>query len=74
VRVGIGAWVFVARRPALYALATGVAARILSRLGRRRGRFSHLPLAGGWTRFRDLPAPQGRTFRELWAAQKSARR
>jgi len=74
VRAGIGAWAFVARRPALYALATGVAARALAWLGRRRGRLSRLPLAGGWTRFRDLPAPQGRTFREQWAAQKSARR
>jgi L-lactate dehydrogenase complex protein LldF len=72
VRAGIGAWAFLARRPALYALATGVAARALAWLGRRRGRVSRLPLAGGWTRFRDLPAPQGRTFRAQWASRGAA--
>ena len=33
-----------------------------------RGRFRRLPLAGGWTGHRDLPAPQGQTFQEMWAA------
>jgi L-lactate dehydrogenase complex protein LldF len=28
-----------------------------------------LPLAGGWTAYRDLPLPQGGTFQQLWAAQ-----
>ena len=28
-------------------------------LGRKRGRFSKLPLAKGWTKYRDLPAPEG---------------
>jgi len=29
----------------------------------------HLPLGGGWTRGRDMPAPQGKTFRELYRQQ-----
>ena len=38
---------------------------LLAWLG-RRGRFRRLPLAGGWTGTRDLPAPQGRTFMSQW--------
>ena len=40
--------------------------RALSAIGRKKGRFRSLPLAGGWTRHRDFPAPQGRTFQERW--------
>ena len=32
-----------------------------------RGRFRRLPLAGGWTVSRDLPAPEGRTFQAQMA-------
>ena len=66
VRAGIGAWAWLVRRPALYRLATGVGIRVLGMLGRRRGRFTQLPLAGGWTAARDLPAPEGATFHALW--------
>lgn len=63
-RAGIRLWAFLAKRPRLYRLAFGLAVRTLGLLGRRRGRFSRLPLASGWTSVRDLPAPQGRTFLE----------
>ena len=66
-RWGLGAWSFVASRPALYGLVAKLGAGILGRLGRRKGRFASLPLAGGWTGVRDMPAPEGRTFRDLWA-------
>ena len=69
-RWGIGAWAFVAKRPALYAALTGIAMRALGFIGRRHGSFFNLPLAGGWTRTRELPAPEGRTFRALWAAKR----
>jgi len=61
-RQGMALWGFVARRPALYRLATRVGAATLGWLGRKRGRFTSLPLAGGWTGGRDLPAPEGDTF------------
>jgi L-lactate dehydrogenase complex protein LldF len=35
------------------------------------GKLVHrLPLGGGWTDGRDLPAPEGRTFRELYLQAK----
>jgi L-lactate dehydrogenase complex protein LldF len=61
-------WAQLARRPGLYRLAMRIGMRTLGLLGRRRGRFRSLPLAGGWTRSRDLPAPQGPTFIARWQA------
>lgn len=66
-RAGLAAWAYLARRPKLYHLAMRFAAAGLGAIGRRRGHLKWLPLAGGWTRHRDLPAPQGRTFQQLWA-------
>jgi L-lactate dehydrogenase complex protein LldF len=71
-RYGLGVWAFFARRPRLYQFATRVAMRVLGNLGGRKGRFHRLPLAGGWTKDRDLPAPAGRTFQDLWAEKQRA--
>jgi L-lactate dehydrogenase complex protein LldF len=62
VRSGLALWAWFARRPAAYRLATRAAMAALGALGRKRGRFRSLPLAGGWTEGRDLPAPEGDTF------------
>ena len=70
VRSGLALWAFFARRPALYQLATGLKMRVLGALGRRKGRFKSLPLADGWTDHRDFPAPQGKTFQQLWAERQ----
>ena len=69
VRAGLGLWAFLASRPELYHFVTGLAARLLATLAGRKGRLRSLPLAGGWTGVRDLPAPQGRSFHALWAAR-----
>ncbi len=66
-RAALRLWAFLARRPALYRFATGLTMRTLAALAGRKGGLGRLPLAGGWTRVRDLPAPQGRTFQALWA-------
>ena len=71
-RFGLGLWAFFAKRPRLYRMATGMAVRVLGNLGIGRGRFRFLPLAGGWTKYRDLPAPEGRTFQAMWAARRKA--
>lgn len=69
-RYGLGLWASVAKRPRLYRLLTRIGVSILSRLGKTRGHFQRLPLAGAWTRARDLPAPQGvSTFMALYAKQ-----
>ena len=73
VRTGLTFWSFFVRRPWLYALTTALAARVLAYVGRRAGRFRRLPLAGGWTRHRDFPAPQGATFQAQWKARKAGR-
>ena len=71
-RCGLEAWAFLAARPALYRLAAALASRVLGAMGRPRGRFRSLPLAGGWTQGRDMPAPEGRSFMSLWAERRKA--
>ena len=73
VRTGLGVWAFFARRPALYRRMSGLGARLLSALGGKRGRLRRLPLAGGWTQHRDLPAPEGRSFQALWREKQRAK-
>jgi L-lactate dehydrogenase complex protein LldF len=72
-RWNLGLWAFVARRPALYRLVTRAAVLALGWLGRKRGRFSKMPLAGGWTEARDLPAPEGDTFFARYAREQRSR-
>jgi len=74
VRGGLAFWAFFAKRPRLYGLATSLAARLLALIGRRKGRFGWLPLASGWTRYREFPAPQGATFQAQWKARQRERR
>ena len=69
-RWGLRAWAFVALRPALYRAVSALAARTLGAMAKGRGRFRALPLAGGWTDKRDLPAPEGRSFMSLWAERR----
>jgi L-lactate dehydrogenase complex protein LldF len=70
-RLGLKAWAAVARRPRLYHALARLGMSALGAIGRRRGAFRWLPLARGWTRHRDLPAPQGRTFQALWGDHKA---
>ena len=72
-RLGLAVWGFLARRPALYRPVAGAAMGVMGWLGRRRGAFRRLPLAGGWTAVRDLPAPEGGTFQRAWRRRGSGR-
>ncbi|HTT96961.1 MAG TPA: lactate utilization protein B [Rhizomicrobium sp.] len=62
---GLGVWAFAAKRPALYRFVTKIMARLL-KLNSRNGAVHSLPLMRGWFAVRDFPAPQGKTFQELW--------
>ncbi len=62
IRTNLALWAWFARRPSIYRFVTRVAMAALGLLGRRRGRFSWMPFASGWTDGRDLPAPEGETF------------
>jgi L-lactate dehydrogenase complex protein LldF len=73
-RYGLAFWAFFARRPPLYRFATNLVMRLLGFIGRPRGRFRSLPLAGGWTRGRDMPAPEGPSFMSLWAVRQKQRK
>jgi L-lactate dehydrogenase complex protein LldF len=61
------AW--LAQRPTFYQAVTAIVINVLNFFGRKRGSFSRLPLASGWTSQRDFPAPQRKTFMQLYKAQ-----
>jgi len=71
-RFALALWAWCARHPRLYALLSGVAARLLHRLGGQDGRIRRLPFLAGWTRDRDFPVPAGRTFRELYRERQGS--
>jgi L-lactate dehydrogenase complex protein LldF len=71
-RWALAAWAYFARRPSLYRRVARLAAGLLGKLARGRGRFRSLPFASAWTAARDLPAPQGETFMDQWRRRKKA--
>jgi len=64
-RAALRLWAWLARHPALYALAARFSVRYLNWLAGGEDRIRVLGLAPAWTAGRDLPAPEGKTFREL---------
>jgi len=68
-RLGLRAWGWLAQRPTLYGWAVRLGVRYLNWLADGSDRIRVPGPAPGWTLGRDLPAPQGRTFRELYAAR-----
>jgi iron-sulfur cluster protein len=70
-RAGLRLWSWLAGRPRLFAALTRIGVRMLHRMGGRDSLIHRLPLGGGWTDGRDMPAPAGRTFRELYAGRRT---
>ena len=69
-RAAIELWSWMAQRPAVYALGTRLVARTLSLFGGKKQRLRFLPGVSGWIKGRDMPAPSGQTFRELYKARR----
>jgi L-lactate dehydrogenase complex protein LldF len=65
-RWSIKLWSFAVKRPRLYAFLSRMGARVAARMGGKDRLIHSLPGLDGWTQGRDMPAPQGRTFRELY--------
>ena len=69
--LGLKLWAMLAKRPRLYHAATRFGITALSGWSFGRGKFRSLPFARGWTKHRDMPAPQKGTFQALWAEHKA---
>ncbi len=66
-RIALKAWAWVAGRPALYGMGARFAVRYLKWLAGGRASIEIMGTAPEWTAGRNFPAPEGRTFRELYA-------
>jgi L-lactate dehydrogenase complex protein LldF len=72
-RAALKGWTAFATRPWLYHPISRLMTRALKFTAGSKGSFSWLPLAGGWTGGRELAAPQGKTFQELWAKRQASK-
>jgi L-lactate dehydrogenase complex protein LldF len=70
-RAGVKAWAWFAMHPRWYSAISRLGVRMLAAIGGRDRVIRRLPLGGGWTDGRDMPAPPGRTFRELYRARQA---
>jgi len=70
--MAFGIWAFFAQHPKLYRFATKWAARVLKLMGGQQRLIHVLPGAAGWTDQRDMPAPSGKTFREIYRERQRA--
>ena len=67
-RLGLKLHAWVSQQPWLYRALTATIIPLLHLMGRRRGSFTRLPFASGWTSERNFPAPQKKTFMQLYKA------
>jgi L-lactate dehydrogenase complex protein LldF len=75
VRWALKLWALAARMPSFYHFGARLAAFWLYRKGRKgRGRLAALPYGEGWTKYRDFPAPLGKTFQSQWRGPRRHRR
>ena len=73
IRTGLKTWAFFATRPKVYHWLVRWPVRALALMAGKTRRLRWLPLASGWTRYRDFPAPEGKTFQQMWAERQRDR-
>jgi L-lactate dehydrogenase complex protein LldF len=73
-RLLLKAWAFAAKRPRLYHTLANWLVLLLARLARGSGSIGRLPFGKAWTRTRDFPAPEGKTFQALYAEKERSQR
>ncbi|TLP45632.1 MULTISPECIES: LutB/LldF family L-lactate oxidation iron-sulfur protein [Cohaesibacter] len=73
-RWGLKSWAFLATRPALYHALMGFGMGVMKHLAPMTGLMQKLPMTGAWTKHRELPAPEGSTFQQMWAAEQKKRK
>jgi len=65
-RIAFKLWAWTAQRPGLYGFVTKIGVRMLKAMEGEDHMIHSLPMGRGWTQERDMPAPFGKTFRELY--------
>jgi len=69
-RLALKAWAWVAGYPMLYGMATWFGVRYLKWLADGKSSIPILGAAPEWSVGRNFPAPEGKTFREMYAKKK----
>jgi L-lactate dehydrogenase complex protein LldF len=72
-RAGLAVWAWIARHPRIYGAVAQIGARMLRVFAGKGQRIRKLPAGSGWTTGRDLPAPEGSTFRSLYRKHRKHR-
>jgi len=71
---GLKLWGWIAQRPRLYRMGTGVAARAMRIIAGKHARLRSLPVLSGWFAARDLAKPAAASFQAQWQKRRGKRR
>jgi len=69
-RALLRSWAQLASRPRAYRALASIVARALAHVGGRKRYLRYFPALSPWMKYRDLPAPSGRTFLQEFERRK----
>ncbi len=72
-RIVLSVWAVLVKRPKLYRRMHRPIIAALAHFGNKSGRYCWLPFADGWISKRDFPAPEEKTFMDLYRQRQDAR-